>query len=97
MRKPYVALVTAAGLLLAVGASAQAAGRGGGSVSFTPPGFSSPGHHSGFEQLPSGPTTIVNGVPTTPTTALPGGRDEGKKSGWNGTLVPVSPPGLVGH
>jgi hypothetical protein len=83
--------------LLTIGASAEAGGRGGGSVPFTPPGFSSPGHHSGFEQIPSGPSTTVNGVTTTPTTALPGGRDEGKKAGWNSTLVPPTPPGLTGH
>jgi hypothetical protein len=97
MSKRYVALVTVAGLLLAFCASAEAAGRGGGSVSFTPPGFISPGKHSGFEQIPSGPSTTVNGVTTTPTTALPGGRDEGKKAGWNSTLVPSTPPGLTGH
>jgi len=97
MRKLYVALVTAAGLLLAIGSSAEAAGRGGCTVGFTPPGFSSPGNHKGFEQVPSGPSTTVNGVTTTPTTALPGGRDEGTKAGWNSTLVPPTPPGLTGH
>ena len=97
MRKHYVAFVATAGLLLTIGASAEAAGRGGGGVSFTPPGLSNPGKHSGFEQIPSGPSTTVNGVTTTPTTALPGGRDDGKKAGWNSTLVPLTPPGLTGH
>jgi hypothetical protein len=97
MRTLYAALVAAAGLLITIGASAEAAGRGGGSAAFTPPGFSNPGNHTGFEQIPSGPSATMNGVTTTPTTALPGGRDEGKKAGWNSTLVPSTPPGLTGH
>ena len=55
MRTLYAALVAAAGLLLTIGASAEAAGRGGGSAAFTPPGFSSPGNHKGFEQIPERP------------------------------------------
>jgi hypothetical protein len=40
MRKSYIALAAAGGLFLALGASAEAAGRGPGGPSFTPPGFS---------------------------------------------------------
>ena len=41
MRKHYVALVAAAGLLLTIGASAEAAGRGGVGSAFAPPGLRS--------------------------------------------------------
>ena len=86
MRKPHLALVTAAGLLLALGVSAEAAGKGGG----LPPGFSSPGGHGGFEQF-NGTTTT--GTTTTPTTkSLPPGWDEGGAD-WKGNLQSPSPPG----
>jgi hypothetical protein len=95
MVKSYLAVTAAAGLLLALGASADAAGRGpgGGSLS-TPPGFGSQGGHNGFETFthtgPGGSTT---------TTRLPSGWDEGKAS-WKGGLqapnpnLNTRPPGL---
>jgi len=80
------------------GLAAEAAGRGGGGpggavAPFTPPGFSSPGAHSGFETFTHTTTT------TTTSTNLPGGWDEGKAS-WKSNLqspnpiLTTRPPGL---
>ena len=80
------------------GLAAEAAGRGGGGpggavAPFTPPGFSSPGAHSGFETFTHTTTT------TTTSTNLPGGWDEGK-AGWKMNLqspnpiLTTRPPGL---
>jgi hypothetical protein len=105
MRKLYLALVTTAGLLLALSASAEAAGKGigGGTPPRTPPGFSSPGGHGGFETFThTTPATTPGGLPTTTTTTLPRGWDEGNASwksnlqGSNPTLT-TRPPGLSGQ
>jgi hypothetical protein len=87
MRKSYL-VAAAAGLLLALGASAEAGGRG-------PSGFGSPGGHNGFE-------TFTHTTPTPSTTTqqrLPGGWDQGKadwKSGLQGPnpILTTRPPGL---
>jgi hypothetical protein len=96
MVKSYLVATAAVGLMLALGASANAAGRGlgGGGPSMTPPGFGSgsPGNHGGFE-------TFTNG---TTTERLPGGWDEGKASWKSGLQTPTPnlntrPPGLSRH
>ena len=95
MRKPYLALITAAGLLLAGGASAQAGnGRiGGGSATFIPPGI------NGNSHLESFPTSTNN---STPPVFRPDGWDSGKAD-WKQsitsgtTITPPLPPGLKGH
>ena len=91
MRRPYLALVTAAGVLLAVGASAEA-----GSAPMTPSGFGSPGGHNGFETF----THTTGGAhPTITQQRLPPGWDEGK-AGWKSNLqspnpvLTTRPPGL---
>jgi hypothetical protein len=105
MRKSYLAAAAAAGLLLALGASAQAAGKGlgGGGPSSTPPGFSSQGGHNGFEPFTNTtPPVSPSTTPTTTSTNLPGGWDEGN-AGWKGNLqgsnpiLTTRPPGLNGH
>jgi hypothetical protein len=95
MRKSY--LVAVAGVLLMLGASAQAGGRGGSTMTpTTPHGFTSPGGHNGFE-------TFTHTTPGTPSTSerLPGGWDEGKGGGtWKSGLqsqnpvLTTRPPGL---
>ncbi len=96
MRKSYLA-AAAAGLLLTLGASAEAGGRGGG-PSMTPPGFTSPGGHNGFE-------TFTHTTPGTPPTItqqrLPPRWDEGKADAdWKSNLqtsnpiLTTRPPGL---
>ena len=74
------------------GVAAEAAGRGGGGpggavAPFTPPGFSSPGRHSGFETFTNTTTTTgPSGTVTTTTSSnLPGGWDDGKAS-WKSNL-----------
>ena len=94
MRKSYLAAI-AAGLVLALGASAEAGGRGGG-PSMTPSGFGSPGGHNGFETFTH---TTPGTPPRTTQQRLPNGWDAGKadwKSGLqssNPTLT-TRPPGL---
>jgi hypothetical protein len=98
MVKSYLAAIAAVGLLLALGASADAGGRGlgGGGPSMTPPGFGSQGGHNGFE-------TFTHTGPTgTTTSRLPGGWDEGKASWKSGLQAPnpvltTRPPGLGRH
>jgi len=90
MWKP-LAFVTAAGLLLALGASAEAAGKGG-SPPTTPPGFTSPGGHGGFETFGTAPNTQ----------RLPEGWDAGKADWKRGLqtsplILTTRPPGLSGH
>ena len=96
MRKPYLALVTAAGLLLAVGVPAEAGnGRtGGGSASFMPPGINGNTHLDPFTTTGSSPTT----------TFIPRGWEQGKGAGadWKSsisgsTATPPLPPGLNAH
>jgi hypothetical protein len=97
MRRPYLALVTVAGLLLAVGASAEAGGRaavGGAGTAFTPPGFrpTNQGFINGnkstaFEPYPS----------STSKTLRPDGWDQGKGPSTNPWKGVSSPPGLNGH
>src|SRR5262249_10768621 len=92
-----LALVAAAGLLLALGASAEARnGRvGGGSANFIPPGI------NGNSHLESFPTSTTN---STPPVFRPDGWDSGKAD-WKqsitntttGTITPPVPPGLKGH
>ena len=98
MVKSYLVATAAAGLLLALGASANAGGRGGGGPSMTPPGFGSSGGHGGFETF-----THTNPPPAPPTTErLPGGWDEGNAS-WKSGLQATNPnlntrpPGLGRH
>jgi hypothetical protein len=100
MRKSY--LVAAAGLLLMLGASAQAGGRGGGlsTTPMTPHGLTSPGGHNGFETFTHTTPSTTPGTPgTTTTERLPGGWDSGKadwKSGLQSTnpVLTTRPPGL---
>ena len=97
MVKSYLVATAAAGLLLALGASANAGGKGGGGPSMTPPGFGSPGGHGGFETF-----THTGTGGTTTTERLPGGWDEGK-AGWKSGLqapnpnLNTRPPGLSSH
>jgi len=97
MVKSYLVATAAAGLLLALGASANAGGKGGGGPSMTPPGFGSPGGHGGFETF-----THTGTGGTTTTERLPGGWDEGK-AGWKSGLqtpnpdLNTRPPGLGRH
>jgi len=94
MVKSYLVATAVAGLLLALGASANAGGKGGGGPSMTPPGFGSPGGHGGFETF-----THTGTGGTTTTERLPGGWDEGK-AGWKSGLqapnpnLNTRPPGL---
>jgi hypothetical protein len=97
MRRLYLALVTAAGLLLAVGASAEAGGRaavGGAGTAFTPPGF----HPTNQGFINGNKSTAFEPYPSsTSTTLRPSGWGEGKgpsESPWKGV---TSPPGLKGH
>ncbi|SRR5260370_27269898 len=96
MRRPYLALVATAVLLVGGGLSAHAGGRGGG-PSMTPAGLGSSGGHNGFE-------TFTHTTPGTPPTItqqrLPGGWDEGKadwKSGLQrpNPILTTRPPGLT--
>ena len=95
MRKSHL-VVSVAGLLLALGVSAEAGGRGGGPSMTTPPGFGSPGGHKGFETF----THTTGGAhPTITQQRLPAGWDEGK-AGWKSGLqrsnpiLTTRPPGL---
>src|SRR5262245_27573207 len=102
MRKHYVALVATAGVLLAIGASAQAAGRGGVTQPFVPHGLMS--GNPGFTNLNSMKSSNI--TPATlsgQTTGYgPSGWSEGQVKNnpdpWKGiTSPPVSsPPGLNG-
>ncbi len=95
MRKSYLATAATVGLLLVLGASAEAGGRGGGAP-MTPSGFGSPGGHNGFETF----THTTGGAhPTITQQRLPPGWDEGK-AGWKSNLqspnpiLTTRPPGL---
>ena len=99
MVKSCLVATAAVGLVLALGASANAGGRGGvggaGPSTTNPPGFGSPGGHGGFETF-----THTSPTGTITTQRLPGGWDEGKAS-WkmNGLEAPnpnlnTRPPGL---
>src|SRR5262245_16593521 len=98
MAKSCLVAIAAVGLVLALGAAANAGGRGpGGGGSSTPPGFGSPGGHGGFETY-----THTGSTGTITTGRLPGGWDEGKagwKSGLQGTNPNLNtrPPGLGRH
>ena len=73
-------------------ASPALAGGKGSTPSSTPPGFTSPGGHNGFETYTSSSTT-------TTTEKLPGGWDEGKGA-WKAPLQssnPVLTTSPVGH
>jgi hypothetical protein len=92
MVKSCLVATTAVGLVLALGASANAGGRtpGGAGPSTT----TNPGGHRGFETFTN---TTPNG--TTTTSRLPGGWDEGKASWKSGLEAPnpnleTRPPGL---
>jgi hypothetical protein len=95
MSKRYVALVTAAGLLLAVGGSAEAAGRGGVGSAFVPHGLTST--NQGFTNSNSMKDTHI-----TPYNTTTGGTQTYGPSGWSqgaqGNGDPwkgiSSPPGL---
>ena len=95
MRKSYLATTAAAGLLLVLGTSAEAGGRGGGAP-MTPSGFGSPGGHNGFETFTH---TTLGTPPTITQQRLPGGWDEGKAD-WKSNLqrsnpiLTTRPPGL---
>jgi hypothetical protein len=96
MRKPYLVLVTAAGLLLAVATSAEAGGRsatgGPSGPAFTPPGWSN-SHWS----------TTNSGTNNTLTTQPPGWSHNSTgqtNAGWSGTTISGSggiPHGLNTH
>jgi hypothetical protein len=96
MVKSYLVATAAVGLVLALGTSANAAGRGlgGAGPSMTPPGFGSPGGHGGFETFThTGPGSTIT------TQRLPGGWDEGRASWKSGLQAPnpsleTRPPGL---
>src|SRR6516225_4300416 len=95
MRKSYVALV-AAGLLLTIGSSAEAAGRGGAGTSFAPPGLRST--NPAFS-----PSSITQATTPSQTTGYgPSGWTQGGGKAadpWKGITsgTPASsPPGLSG-
>jgi hypothetical protein len=98
MRRPYLALVTAAGLLLAVGASAEAAGRGGGGPGGTVPTFTPPGLNTtneGFSNSNSHKSiAIPGGTPSGWDKGLQGQGNQGQGNGdaWKG--ITGTPPGL---
>ena len=101
MRKHYVVFVAAAGLLLTIGASAEAAGRGGVGTAFAPPGLRST--NQGFLNPNSMKgTNITSATSSSQTTGYgPSGWSEGQVKApdpWKGiTSPPVSsPPGLNG-
>ena len=99
MRKPYVALVSAAGLLLAFGASAEAGGRGGVGSPFVPHGLMST--NQGFTNSNSMKgSNITPATPATPPQTSgygPSGWSQGTQGNgnapdpWKGIS---SPPGL---
>src|SRR5262249_35618 len=96
MRKHYVALVAAAGVLLTIGASAQAAGRGGVGTPFVPHGLmlGNQGFSSSNGIKSSNITPATNSGQTTGYG--PSGWTEGTKGNgdpWKG-ISPSSPPGL---
>ncbi len=99
MRRPYLALVTAAGLLLAVGASAEAAGRGGGTAPFAPPGLRST--NQGLANPNSHKSDQIVGAPSPTSTSGygPSGWSLGTQGNanapnpWKG-ITGTSPPGL---
>jgi hypothetical protein len=95
MRKFYVALVTTAGLLLAFGASAEAAGRGGVGSGFVPHGLMST--NPGFTNGNKG-NNITGATTSGQTTGYgPSGWSQGAQGNanapdpWKGIS---SPPGL---
>jgi hypothetical protein len=94
MRKSYVALVATAGLLLAFGASAEAAGRGGVGSAFVPHGLMStnPGFTNGNKGI-----NIMGATTSDQTTGYgPSGWSQGGGKApdpWKGIS---SPPGLNG-
>jgi len=94
MRRPYLTLVTAAGLLLAVTASVEAGnGRvGGGGSAFTPPGLiqGNPGFTNGNK------STNIIGAPSQGTTAGfgPSGWSQGTQGTGDTWKTLSSPPGL---
>src|SRR5262245_61365625 len=96
MRRLHLALITAGVLLLAVCASAEAGGRGGGGPSMTPSGFGSPGGHNGFETFTH---TTIGPPPTTTQARLPSGWDQGNAA-WkrdlqsSNPILTTRPPGL---
>jgi hypothetical protein len=101
MRKPYVALVTATGLLLAVGAPAEAAGRGGVGSAFVPHGLTStnPGFTNGMKSTEIAPATTSGQT----TGYGPSGWTQGQGKApdpWKGITSSgspaSSPPGLNG-
>ena len=92
MRKSHRdVLVVAAAVAMA---SPALAGGKGSAPSSTPPGFTSPGGHNGFETYTGSSTT--NGT-TTSSTNLPRGWDEGNAA-WKQNPSPTTrPPGLKSH
>jgi hypothetical protein len=96
MRRSYLAAAAAAGLLLALGASVEAAGRvGGGGVPFTPPGFSptNPGFTNGNKGTAFDPYPSSN--PSNPL--RPSGWSQGTQGNANAPNPwkdITSPPGL---
>jgi hypothetical protein len=101
MRKSYLVLVTAAGLLLAVGVSAEAGGGRSGigpQGNFPPPGFS----HNTTGQLHSGTggawqTNSTTGVQPPGWSHNPIGQLNGNWSGTSLTGTGGAPHGLSGH
>ena len=94
MRRPYLALATAAGLLLTAGASAEAgSGRaGGGGSAFTPPGLMST--NPGFTNGNKG-TNIIGATSPGQTTGYgPSGWSQGTQGSGDTWKTLTSPPGL---
>ena len=99
MRKSYLALVTTAGLLLAFGASAEAAGRGGVGTALVPHGLMStnPGFTNGNKSSNIEATPPLPGAPTPTSGYGPSGWSQGAQGNahapdpWKGI---TSPPGL---
>ncbi len=87
MRKFYLVVAAGAGLLLAMGASAEAGGGRTPGAAFTPPGFSQGQKNGNWGTNPTG-------------TPQPPGWDRnvtGQTNGWNTTLTNSIPPGLQSH
>jgi hypothetical protein len=102
MRKSYVALV-AAGLLLTIGSSAEAAGRGGAGTSFAPPGLRSTNPAFSPSSNSMKDTNITQATTPSQTTGYgPSGWTQGGGKAadpWKGITsgTPASsPPGLSG-
>jgi hypothetical protein len=95
MRRPYLVLATAAGLSLAVGASAEAAGRGGGTAPFAPPGLQTTNQGFTSSNGVKGDHIIGATSPSQTTGYGPSGWSQGTQgTGDTWKTLSSSPPGL---